>query len=166
VLSLPRGLSLDLSAVPGESPAWERIDAERKGFVNISRGHGTPQGVPDLAWLKTRIDSDHFQMKHVTNWLSTSNMDPCKRQGGLRGQQSLLPRVTQKASPRSNGAEKRFVEARRRKVAEAIDRYVAEELPKKRAGDMHRHNLPSKRTRSNRPICAHCSITGRARMKH
>ena len=36
----------------------------------------------------------------------------------------------------------RSAEARRRSVAEAIDRYFAEELPKKRAGDMHRHNLP------------------------
>jgi len=40
------------------------------------------------------------------------------------------------------GKHFRSVEARRRTVAEAIDRYVAEELPKKRAGDMHRHNLP------------------------
>jgi integrase len=40
------------------------------------------------------------------------------------------------------GKHFRSAEARRRTVAEAIDRYVAEELPKKRAGDMHRHNLP------------------------
>jgi integrase len=40
------------------------------------------------------------------------------------------------------GKHFRSVEARRRTIAEAIDRYVAEELPKKRAGDMHRHNLP------------------------
>jgi integrase len=40
------------------------------------------------------------------------------------------------------GKHFRNAEARRRSVAEAIDRYFAEELPKKRAGDMHRHNLP------------------------
>jgi integrase len=40
------------------------------------------------------------------------------------------------------GKHFRSVEARRRTLAEAIDRYIAEELPKKRAGDMHRHNLP------------------------
>ncbi len=40
------------------------------------------------------------------------------------------------------GKHFRSVEARRRTLAEAIDRYVEEELPKKRAGDMHRHNLP------------------------
>jgi hypothetical protein len=38
------------------------------------------------------------------------------------------------------GKHFRSAEARRRTVAEAIDRYMAEELPKKRAGDMHRHN--------------------------
>ena len=41
-----------------------------------------------------------------------------------------------------DGRHFRNVESRRRTVADAIDRYVAEELPKKRAGDMHRHNLP------------------------
>ncbi|MGH8141410.1 MAG: hypothetical protein ACREU2_02640, partial [Steroidobacteraceae bacterium] len=40
------------------------------------------------------------------------------------------------------GKHFRSVEARRRTLAEAIDRYIAEELPKKRAGHMHRHNLP------------------------
>ncbi|MBC7674516.1 MAG: hypothetical protein H7173_00430, partial [Rhodoferax sp.] len=44
---------------------WERIDAERKGFVNISRHHGTPGGEPDLIWLKTTINSERAQEKHV-----------------------------------------------------------------------------------------------------
>jgi hypothetical protein len=38
-------------------------------------------------------------------------------------------------------------EARRRTVGEAIDRYVAEELPKKRDGSMHRARLPWWRAR-------------------
>jgi integrase len=40
------------------------------------------------------------------------------------------------------GRHFRSVEARRRTLAEAIKRYTEEELPKLRAGDMHRHNLP------------------------
>jgi integrase len=40
------------------------------------------------------------------------------------------------------GRHFRTAEARRRTVAQAIDRYVLEELPKKRAGNMHRNNLP------------------------
>lgn len=40
------------------------------------------------------------------------------------------------------GKHFRSVEARRRTVGEAIDRYIAEELPKKRNGSTHRSNLP------------------------
>ena len=40
------------------------------------------------------------------------------------------------------GRHFRGVEARRRTLAEAIDRYLAEELPKKRNGSTHRSNLP------------------------
>ncbi len=40
------------------------------------------------------------------------------------------------------GKHFRNVEARRRTVGDAIDRYIADELPKKRNGGMHRVNLP------------------------
>src|ERR1700684_4420600 len=40
------------------------------------------------------------------------------------------------------GRHFRSAEARRRTVAQAINRYVLQELPKKRAGNMHRNNLP------------------------
>jgi integrase len=40
------------------------------------------------------------------------------------------------------GRHFRTAESRRRTVAHAIDRYLLEELPKKRAGNMHRNNLP------------------------
>ena len=66
ILSLPRGQSPDFSAMPAESPSWRAIDAERKGFVNIGRKNGTPQGVPDLAWLKTNIKSERAQTLHVS----------------------------------------------------------------------------------------------------
>lgn len=65
VSALPRGEEAALSAMPGPSAAWETIDAEAKGFVNIARQHGTARGVPDLAWLKTAIVSDRAQVKHV-----------------------------------------------------------------------------------------------------
>lgn len=51
----------DMPATAG----WEAIDAERKGFVNIGRVHGTPGGTPDLIWLKTTITSARAQVKHV-----------------------------------------------------------------------------------------------------
>ena len=40
------------------------------------------------------------------------------------------------------GRHFRSVEARRRTLGEAIDRYLLEELPKKRSGSTHRSNLP------------------------
>ncbi len=46
------------------------------------------------------------------------------------------------------GRHFRGVEARRRTLAEAIDRYLAEELPKKRNGSTHRSNLPGGKSTS------------------
>ena len=63
--SLPRGHSPNFHDAPAETSTWEHLDVERKGFVNLGRAHGTPQGVPDLAWLNTDIASDHAQVKHV-----------------------------------------------------------------------------------------------------
>lgn len=48
-----------------DAAGWETLDAERKGFVNISRAHGTPGGTPDLIWLKTAMQSARAQTKHV-----------------------------------------------------------------------------------------------------
>jgi hypothetical protein len=64
--SLPRGRTPEFSAMPGSTDApWRALDAERKGFVNIGRENGTPEGVPDLAWLKTNIESERAQTKRV-----------------------------------------------------------------------------------------------------
>jgi hypothetical protein len=66
ILSLPRGQSPAFSAMPLDSASWRPLDAERKGFVNIGRGNGTSQGVPDLAWLKANIESERAQTRHMT----------------------------------------------------------------------------------------------------
>jgi hypothetical protein len=58
------GQEVQFSEMPA-SAGWERLDAERKGFVNISRAHGTPGGEPDLIWLKTTIHSAREQVKQV-----------------------------------------------------------------------------------------------------
>ena len=65
VSTLERGASPAFDALPPASAAWEPLDAERGGFVNLARSHGTARGVPDLAWLKTTIVSDRAQVKHV-----------------------------------------------------------------------------------------------------
>ena len=64
-LTIPIGQEAAFPAMPAKAEAWEAITAERKGFVNISRKHGNPGGAPDLIWLKTNIDSNRNQSKHV-----------------------------------------------------------------------------------------------------
>ena len=65
VATLARGDAPALAAMPPASAAWEPLDAERGGFVNLARRHATAHGAPDLAWLKTTIVSDRAQTKHV-----------------------------------------------------------------------------------------------------
>jgi hypothetical protein len=63
--TLPRGAVPPADSLPPDSAAWEPLDAERGGFVNIARRHATAGGPPDLAWLKTTIVSDRAQTKRV-----------------------------------------------------------------------------------------------------
>lgn len=63
--TLARGKETSFAALPAPDAAWEPLDAERKGYVNISRQHGTARGEPDLIWLKTTLTSDRAQVKRV-----------------------------------------------------------------------------------------------------
>ena len=63
--TLARGAAPAQGSMPPATAAWEPLDAERGGFVNIARRHATARGEPDLAWLKTTIVSDRPQTKHV-----------------------------------------------------------------------------------------------------
>jgi len=65
ISTLARGATPAAGSMPLDTVAWEPLDAERGGFVNIARHHGTVRGEPDLAWLKTTIVSDRAQTKHV-----------------------------------------------------------------------------------------------------
>ena len=51
--------------MPGEG--WTPLIAERAGLVDLSRGYGlvAKRKAKDIAWLKTGIDSDKAQTKHV-----------------------------------------------------------------------------------------------------
>ncbi|MET3107285.1 hypothetical protein AAKU67_002283 [Oxalobacteraceae bacterium GrIS 2.11] len=57
----------EISALPKDYDRTTRqaISAERKGFVNLGRGFGTPVGDPDLAWLRATVYSNGKQTKHV-----------------------------------------------------------------------------------------------------
>jgi hypothetical protein len=49
------------------SAGWTPLNAERGGLVDLSRGYGlvAQRKAKDIAWLKTTIDSDKAQSKHV-----------------------------------------------------------------------------------------------------
>ena len=51
--------------MPGDG--WTPLSAERGGLVDLSRGYGlvAQRKAKDIAWLKTGIDSDKAQTKHV-----------------------------------------------------------------------------------------------------
>jgi len=51
--------------IPGDR--WTPLNAERGGLVDLSRGYGLvgKRKAKDIAWLKTTIDSDKIQTKHV-----------------------------------------------------------------------------------------------------
>ncbi len=63
--TLVRGGEAKFSEMPVSGANWEYISAERKGYVNLSRNHGTAAGTPDLIWLKTKLNSTQNQTKHV-----------------------------------------------------------------------------------------------------
>lgn len=66
--TLPDGKDPVLAGMPNASQTWKAVGAERGGLVNLSREYGLPTGrmVRSLAWLKTNIDSDENQNKHVS----------------------------------------------------------------------------------------------------
>jgi len=66
--SLPDGKEPAYAEIPDAAQRWTSLSAERGGLVNLSRQMGLPTGrkVRALAWLKTDIDSDRAQNKHVS----------------------------------------------------------------------------------------------------
>jgi hypothetical protein len=65
--ALPNGKDPVYGEMPGASPDWKSINAERNGLVNISREYGLPVQQPNraVAWLKTTVTSDRKQTKKV-----------------------------------------------------------------------------------------------------
>jgi hypothetical protein len=65
--ALPDGKEPTYSEMPGASPEWKTISAERNALLNLSREYGRPLPEPKraLAWLKTNIVSDKKQTKNV-----------------------------------------------------------------------------------------------------
>ena len=66
--SLPDGKEPAYAELPAAGENWQPLSAERAGLVNLSRQMGLPTGrkVRAIAWLKTNLDSDKPQTKHLT----------------------------------------------------------------------------------------------------
>jgi hypothetical protein len=64
---LPTGRDPVLADMP-ESNTWRSVTAERHGLINLSRLYGSPTAgsAAAVAWLKTTVDSDQVQEKHVS----------------------------------------------------------------------------------------------------
>jgi hypothetical protein len=60
-----QGQQVDWRSHPADTAAWRSLNAGRKGFVDIGREHGTPRGVPDLAWMRTTVAADRATTRHV-----------------------------------------------------------------------------------------------------
>jgi hypothetical protein len=58
--NVQRANRVGIRGIPGEHAVWRPIDAERRGFVNLSRvlGGTNPFGVPRTMWLKTMIHAE------------------------------------------------------------------------------------------------------------
>lgn len=56
-----------IADLPAASAAWQSLNAERAGFVDISRVYGKPLPYPQfsLAWLKTNIHTNKAQTRKV-----------------------------------------------------------------------------------------------------
>jgi len=65
--ALPDGKEPAYAEMPDGAQGWRVLGAERGGLVNLSREMGLPTGrkVRAVAWLKTTVDSDKAQTKHV-----------------------------------------------------------------------------------------------------
>jgi hypothetical protein len=65
---LPKGEEPALAEMPDASQHWTPLSAERGGLVNLSRQFGLANGRSQraVAWLKTTLDSDSNQTKHVS----------------------------------------------------------------------------------------------------
>lgn len=66
VSQLARGQSVSLADEPASPQDWPALRAERKGFVNVGRYHGTTLGTPDLAWLHAGVEADKDQVRRVS----------------------------------------------------------------------------------------------------
>jgi len=66
--SLPEGKEPAYSDMPDAGQGWHPLSAERGGLVDLSREYGlvAKRKAWDVAWLKTELDSNKAQSKHVS----------------------------------------------------------------------------------------------------
>jgi hypothetical protein len=61
------GVDPAYASVPAEAATWTPVVPDPGGLINLTRWYGAAQTGPSITgiWLKTTIESDHAQVKHV-----------------------------------------------------------------------------------------------------
>jgi hypothetical protein len=61
------GVDPEYASVPAEAATWTPVVPDRGGLINLTRWYGAAQTGPSITgiWLKTTVESDHAQTKHV-----------------------------------------------------------------------------------------------------
>jgi hypothetical protein len=61
------GVDPEYASVPAEAATWTPVVPDPGGLINLTRWYGAAQTGPSITgiWLKTTVESDHAQTKHV-----------------------------------------------------------------------------------------------------
>ena len=63
-MPLPKGRELTMDDLPKSDTGWEKITAERRGLVNLTRSYGKSEG-RRMVWLKARLKVSTEQQRKV-----------------------------------------------------------------------------------------------------
>jgi hypothetical protein len=61
---IPKGIDFSQDLVPGKETAWQPIEAERRGLINLTRQYGKSE-TRRIVWLKTTIKSELAQKRRL-----------------------------------------------------------------------------------------------------
>jgi hypothetical protein len=61
---IPKGIDFSQDLAPGKETAWQAIEAERRGLINLTRLYGKSQ-TRRIVWLKTTIKSELAQKRRL-----------------------------------------------------------------------------------------------------
>jgi hypothetical protein len=63
-VAIPKGIDFSNDLAPSKETTWQPIEAERRGFINLTRSYGKSE-TRRIAWLKVTIKSDAAQKRRL-----------------------------------------------------------------------------------------------------